>query len=247
MKRPNGCCKHTVFLSHNKGDLQAMDMQEFNFGKFKYVIRYPDGFSRGKQYPVILFLHGAGTRGDDINVLKNGLFFTLTGKHREFPFITVAPLCGENTWFDLWESLKDFVREITKFPFADRDRIYLLGTSMGGYAAWQLAMSMPEYFAAVVPVCGGGMYWNAGRLKDVPIWAFHGGKDHVVHVEESVKMVDAVNRNGGKAKLTVYPDNDHDAWSETYSNPEVFSWLLQHRNATTKAFSDGYHDPEIYG
>ena len=132
-------------------------------------------------------------------------------------------------------------------PFVDRDRIYVMGASMGGYATWQLAMSMPECFAAIVPICGGGMYWNASMLVNVPVWAFHGAKDTTVFLEESVKMVEAVKRHGGDAKLTVYPENSHDAWSETYANPDVYSWLLQHSNKNKQKCSDEYNKPEIYG
>lgn len=222
-------------------------MEELLLGNLRYIIRYPKGFSENKRYPVILFLHGAGTRGDDMSRLVSHPFFVLTEKHESFPFVCVAPLCSENTWFDLWEHLEKLVTEIAELPFADQSRIYLTGASMGGYAAWQLAMSMPEYFAAIVPVCGGGMYWNAKRLVDIPVWAFHGAKDRNVLLEESVKMVEAVNRRGGEAKLTVYPENEHDAWSDTYSNPDVFAWLLQYQNKSGDGSADEYNNTAVYG
>ena len=122
-----------------------------------------------------------------------------------------------------------------------------MGISMGGYATWQLAMSMPEVFAAIVPICGGGMYWNAGRLANVPVWAFHGKEDPTVLVEESEKMVAAVNKNGGKAKLTVYFGCRHDSWSETYKNPEVFAWLLSNEKNNNSMITDKYNDSQLYG
>ena len=91
------------------------------------------------------------------------------------------------------------------------------------------------------------MYWNAARLVNVPVWAFHGAKDAVVLLEESVKMVEAVKRSGGKAKLTVYPENGHDAWSDTYSDPNVFLWLLQHRCENGNACIDNYNSSDLYG
>ena len=218
-----------------------------SFNNLQYVVRYPDGFCEGEEYPVIIFLHGAGTRGNDIDALINNPFFKITDNHDKFPFITVAPLCSANTWFDLFETLKDFTVKISREKYTDIKRIYVMGASMGGYASWQLAMSMPEYFAAAVPICGGGMYWNAGRLVNVHVWAFHGGKDNVVFCEESKKMTDAVNRNGGHARLTVYPENTHDAWSDTYSNYEVFEWLLENQNANTSQMQDSYNDSKIYG
>ena len=207
-----------------------MRKEERIFEGMKYIISYPEDFDERHQYPVILFLHGAGSRGQDTSLLKTNPYFTITDTFDKFPFVSIAPLCYENTWFDLFETLKRFVLNVVKLNFADKCRIFLMGASMGGYAVWQLAMSMPEYFAAIVPICGGGMYWNAGRLVEVPIWAFHGGKDKYVLPDESRKMVDAVNKNGGRAKLTIYPENGHDAWSDTYANNEVYAWLLKNSN-----------------
>lgn len=222
-------------------------MKEICFQNIRCLIRKPKDFKEEKVHPVILFLHGAGTRGNDISKLYNNPFFSLTQAHGNLPFIIIAPLCTENTWFDMWERLKLLVKDITELPFVDKDRIYIMGSSMGGYATWQLAMSMPDCFAAIVPICGGGMYWNAGRLVNVPVWAFHGAKDETVFLQESQKMVDALNKNGGKAKLTIYPNNSHDAWSDTYKNPEVFSWLLQNKRKNSNQYSDEYNKPEIYG
>lgn len=213
----------------------------------QYVYKYPDVFAPEQTYPVIILLHGAGSRGDDPQKLFGNPYFSIIAQHNDFPFITVAPLCSENTWFDMMEQLKKFVMQLVQLPFVDASRVYLMGASMGGYATWQLAMSMPEYFAAIVPICGGGMYWNAGRLINVPVWVFHGAKDKTVFVEESVKMVDAVNRCGGNAKLTIYPETGHPSWVETYANPEVFAWLLQNRNQNHCQLSDGYGNAKAYG
>jgi predicted peptidase len=222
----------------------------FEIGKFEninYIIRYPDDYCEGEKYPVIFYLHGAGSRGNNIDVIKNSVFFKLIDKHEKFPFITIAPQCSEDTWFDMFERLKKLVKEIVAADFADPDRIYAMGASMGGYATWQLAMSMPRYFAAIAPICGGGMYWNARRIVHIPIWAFHGGKDPTVLPEESQKMVDAVNKRGGNARLTVYPDNGHDAWTDTYSNPELYRWFLSHENQDPPVESDDYSDPQRFG
>lgn len=97
---------------------------------------------------------------------------------------------------------------------------------MGGYGAWMLAMAKPEWFAALVPVCGGGMTWNASKLKNVPVWAFHGMLDDTVPVYESINMINAVNRSGGDAKLTLYPDVIHNSWEKAYTTPELYDWLL---------------------
>ena len=97
---------------------------------------------------------------------------------------------------------------------------------MGGYAVWQLAMSRPQLYAAIVPICGGGMYWNAAKLKTLPVWAFHGSIDDVVYLEESQKMVNAVNRAGGNAKLTICDNVCHNSWLNAYNSKELFDWLF---------------------
>ena len=222
-------------------------MEELTYCGLHYLLRRPQGFSGDRQYPTIFFLHGAGSRGDSIEGLISNPFFQDIGKYGDFPFLVVAPLCTENTWIDLWEHLTGLVKHIATLPFVDSSRLYGMGASMGGYGTWQLAMSLPAYFAAIVPICGGGMYWNAARLVNVPVWAFHGGKDPVSPVEESRKMVDAVNASGGSAKLTVYPENGHNAWNDTYRNPEVFSWLLGHRNENAIPLTNPYHDTVQYG
>lgn len=220
-----------------------MRLENYIFENMQYIVRYPDSFEEGKKYPVILQLHGAGTRGDNIEVLRSGSFHF--NCHHEY--VGVAPLCSKNTWYDCFETLERFVDMIAKESFTDPERLYLIGASMGGYATWQLAMSMPEYFAAIVPVCGGGMSWNAFRLVNVPIWAHHGAKDPTVAVEESERMVDAVNRSGGNAKLTVYPDVEHASWVPAYENSLVFDWLLEQKNKNVNELLDKFKGSEIYG
>lgn len=224
-----------------------MNLKEVTICNVRCIIRYPNEYREGQRYPLLLFLHGAGTRGDDIQKLITHPFFELTQGHKDYPFVTIVPFCMENTWFDMWERLLQAVKKCAALPFVDSSRIYLMGASMGGYGAWQLAMSLPEYFAAMVPISGGGMAWNAKRLVNIPAWAFHKEKDPTVSLDESVKMVEAVNRAGGWAKLTVYPGEDHDAWSDTFSNIEVFSWLLEHENKNTSALVDEFVRTDIYG
>ena len=198
-------------------------------GTLRFLIASPETFDPSVPAPAILFLHGAGTRWTSLETLEGNAISRYAQANEDFPFVLVMPLCTEETWFDLWQQLKDLVALLQNTPWVDASRLYLSGNSMGGYGTWQLGMCIPKAFAAIVPVCGGGMYWEAYRLKAVPVWAFHGALDQTVLPEESQKMVDAVNKRGGNAKLTIYPNNTHDAWTDTYSNPEVYAWLLQHR------------------
>ena len=116
----------------------------------------------------------------------------------------------------------------------DRDRVYLTGLSMGGFASWTLGCFYPERFAAIAPICGGGDSFFVKSMKDVPVWAFHGAKDDVVPVERSKEMVGAVNAAGGNAKLTVYPEAGHDSWTQSYDNPALYEWFLSHRISDRK-------------
>ncbi len=213
----------------------------------KCVVRYPENFDSTKKYPTILFLHGAGTRGEDPKKLLGNPFFLKLEQTDDMPVVVIAPQCCKNSWFDLFEHLIEFAKSISTLDFVDTKKIALMGASMGGYASWQLAMSIPEYFSCLVALCGGGMYWNAGRLVNVPVWAFHGEKDTTVFPEESKRMVDAVNLFGGKAKLTLYPKNGHDCWNDTYSNRQVFDWILAQENKNETIIRDKYKNSNIYG
>ena len=214
-------------------------MEFLNLNGLQYLVRHPRGFNENTAYPTILFFHGAGSRGQDLNNVIDNPFFEMLDAWEDCPFVIVAPLCSENTWFDLWERVRALAQHVSALPFADADRLYLMGASMGGYATWQLAMSLPELFAAIVPICGGGMYWNASRLKTIPVWAFHGECDPVVRVEESIKMVEAVKAKGGNAKLTIYPETGHASWVPTYANRAVFDWLLTHRRGNVTLTTEG--------
>lgn len=203
--------------------------EEKEFHGLKYLVRYPAGHKAGDKHPTILFLHGAGTRGDDLGMIRANSFFRITGEYEDFPFVCVAPQCRcVDTWYDYWETLKAFVKDILASDYCDEHRFYVIGNSMGGYATWQMGISMPEVIAAIAPICGGGVAWNTGRLKDVPVWAFHGAKDPAVNIAESIRMVDGVNKHGGNAKLTVYPDVQHDCWLNAYADPALFEWFLSH-------------------
>lgn len=224
-----------------------MEQKFYKFENMHYMLAFPDGYKEGEPRPILFLIHGAGTRGNDPELLKDSVFFDSIEKLEDFPFIVVAPLCHKDTWFDMYETLKRFVLFIADSEFADKKRIYAMGASMGGYTVWQLGMSMPEIFAAISPICGGGMYWNAERLKNVPVWAFHGEKDPVVYAEESQKMVDRVNETGGNARLTKFPDVEHNAWDYVYGNEELYKWLLSHENKNDKTINNIYTDSKIYG
>jgi predicted peptidase len=198
----------------------------------EYLLYLPEDYGKVKKdWPVMLFLHGAGERGSDINKVKVHGPPKLVEQGQDLPFIVVSPQCPEGKWWPQYtEQLMALLDETCDRFDADQQRIYCTGLSMGGYGTWALGCAYPERFTAVVPICGGGSPFIAYHLKTVPVWAFHGAKDNVVPLNESQQMVDAVKRAGGDAKLTVYPEANHDSWTETYDNPELYEWLLSHVN-----------------
>jgi len=201
--------------------------------KCNYLLFLPEGYGQQKKkWPLILFLHGAGERGSNLELVKKHGPPKIVQTRKDFPFIVVSPQCPANDWWTKkTEMLINLLDEIIARYDVDPERVYLTGLSMGGYGSWALAADYPNRFAAVVPICGGGNRTMSLMLKDVPIWAFHGAKDSTVPVEESKEIVEAINRRGGNAKLTIYPEANHDSWTQTYENQEVYDWMLQHRLA----------------
>ena len=189
-----------------------------------YLCHRPDG---AEKRPLLFYLHGAGSRGDSLDQINHVGPIGELESGRDIPAVILAPQCHAETWFDLFHVLCEFIQTAMAWPDVDDSRVYVTGNSMGGYATWQLCISHPEWFAAAVPVCGGGMHWEAKRMVDLPIWAFHGDKDDTVPVEESIKMVGCIKWHGGtKAKLTVLPGVGHNAWDPAYADDEMWAWLF---------------------
>lgn len=203
--------------------------------RLEYLLYLPKGHGEGptRRWPLILFLHGAGGRGDEIELIKkHGLPKILEGRD-DFPAIVVSPQCPPDDWWtNQVDALIALLDDATERYSADPDRIYLTGLSIGGFGSWSLATAQPDRFAAVIPICGGGTRGMVARLKNVPVWVFHGAKDEIVPLVRSEEMVEALRKAGGSVQFTVYPDAGHDSWTATYDNPEVFDWLFsQRRNA----------------
>ncbi|GJQ32713.1 MAG: hydrolase [Ignavibacteriaceae bacterium] len=196
---------------------------------YDYLIYLPDGYETSKEeWPLLIFLHGSGERGDDLNKVKIHGVPKHIEKGEKFPFIVVAPQCKPKKWWR-GEELVALLDHIEKEYRVDRSRIYVTGLSMGGYGTWSMALEAPERIAAIIPVCGGGLPHRICEAGGVPTWAFHGDKDDVVPISESIKMIEATKRCGIEAILTTYEGGHHNAWDATYSNPEIYKWLLQHK------------------
>ncbi|NBV23063.1 MAG: phospholipase [Proteobacteria bacterium] len=210
-----------------------------------------------KKWPLILFLHGSGERGSNLAAVSVHGPPKLVKKSPPVPknetaeakknreaatklaaenFIIVSPQCPDE---ERWEAdaLLALLDSVQKSQRVDPTRVYLTGLSMGGYGSWDLLAVAPERFAAIAPICGGGETIDlllaakkkSSALKSLPVWAFHGAKDSVVPLAESERMVNLLKKIGVKdVQLTVYPEANHDSWTETYNNPKLYEWFLAH-------------------
>lgn len=198
--------------------------------KLNYLVYLPKGYNNdNSKWPLVLFLHGAGERGDSLDFVKRNGPPMLVKEGKDFPFILISPQCPLGRRWDVL-SLITLLDEVEKIYRIDTKREYVTGLSMGGEGTWKLIMTEPDRFAAAAPVCGrtGSAYLDACILKNIPIWVFHGAMDDIVSLDESVRMVKALDACGNEVKFTVYPRANHNAWTETYDNPELYKWLLEH-------------------
>jgi predicted peptidase len=214
--------------------------------RYEYLLALPTGYDAKseKRWPLLLFLHGSGERGDDVwlvarhgppKLLRAGADDPATKQLAE-NFIVVSPQCPKGLWWDP-DAVLALLDDVMAAHKVDAARVYLTGLSMGGFGTWDLAMAHPERFAAIVPICGGGPFGSTylsnlnhkAELRSLGVWAFHGGQDKTVPLAESERMISLLKRfEVTDVNLTVYPDAAHDSWTATYANPELYAWLLRH-------------------
>jgi predicted peptidase len=214
--------------------------------EYKYQVFVPDHWTKKKKWPVVLFLHGAGERGDDgLIETEVGVGTAIRRDRSRFPAIVVMPQCRKNVWW-AESSMADVamaaLAEAQREFHGDRTRIYLTGLSMGGYGSWYLAGKYPGTFAAIAPICGGILMPDMARMQlpddnspyleaakkigKTPVWIFHGGDDPVVPVTESRRMNEAMKTLGGEVRYTEYPGVGHNSWEKAYAEPELLTWML---------------------
>lgn len=200
-------------------------------GSYRYQLFLPRGYRAepARTYPLLVFLHGSGERGDDIARVKVHGPPKIADRDPDFPFVTVSPLLSADQDWDI-AALDRLVDHVAKTYRIDPARIYLTGLSRGGHASWRWAIAQPTRFAAVAPVAGRGNPGEACRLMDLPVWAFHGDRDDVVAPEGSFAMARAICACGGRdIRLTIYPDLGHNSWDPAYDDPALYAWLLDHK------------------
>ena len=195
----------------------------------QYLLYLPEGYSEGgKEWPLMIFLHGSGERGDDLEKVKINGPPNFLEHRKDFPFIVASPQLPEGQRWSA-DVVIGLIDELSAHLSIDTSRIYLTGLSLGGFATWDIACDYPERFAAIAPVCGIGDPDIACRLKHLPVWAFHGANDPVVPIKDDEEMVNAVKGCGGDVRFTVYPNVGHGAWVQAYADSTLYTWFLEHR------------------
>lgn len=207
---------------------RAKKMMSSVTSSLNYLTFLPKSYkAKGAGVPLILFLHGSGERGKDLEKVKAWGPPAIAERDPDFPFMVISPqLPDGEAWHAL--ALKGLLDQVLAKYNVDRRRVYLTGLSLGGYGAWDLASRYPDYFAAVAPICGGGIARSVGSMRAVPTWVFHGKMDDAVPEEESARMVAALQAAGGDVRYTVLPEGGHiDAWVHAYDKAGLFDWFMQ--------------------
>lgn len=237
--------------------VQAQDLEQYVKKEYvnkqgdtlKYRMLYPKNYGEQKEYPIVLFLHGAGERGNDNEKqLTHGAELFLDKENREkYPALVVFPQCPKG---DYWSSVKkgssgkfefsysdkpgkalglvlDLLQYLNKMEAVDRDRIYVMGLSMGGMGTFELLAREPKKFAAAIPICGGGNPADCEKYaEELPLWVFHGAKDRVVDVNYSRMMVNQLKELDANVKYTEYPEAGHNSWDQAFAEPDLLKWLF---------------------
>jgi predicted peptidase len=209
--------------------LNSQQLEKKYSQKINYLLYKPEDYNKDslRKWPLILFLHGGGERGTNLNKVKTTgpLRFISTGK--KLPFIILSPQIRSEQYWDP-KTVIGLLNEIIGTMKVDTDRIYLTGLSIGGLGTWETAVKYPEKFAAIAPVSGWGDPKQLLKIRHLPVWIFHGAKDPVVPVIASIVMADTLKKYED-VKLTVYPNGQHGNWTETYNNEELYDWFLIHK------------------
>ncbi|WP_341836215.1 dienelactone hydrolase family protein [Chitinophaga pollutisoli] len=197
--------------------------------ELRYLLALPEGYDAdtSRRWPLLIFLHGSGERGMDLEKVKMHGPPKLVEAGKKYPLIVVSPQSDQGGWDP--GMLHKLLLDLKKNHRVDADRVYLTGLSMGGFGSWEFASRYPNELAALAPICGGGQPETAWKMRYVPVWCFHGAKDNVVQLSASARMIDALKPYQPGVKFTVYPEAGHDSWTETYNNDSLYTWLLAQR------------------
>ena len=223
-----------LFFSVNAQEIKAELKKEIKKEQqISYILDYPEN-AKGK-VPLMVFLHGSGERGDNLDMVKAHSPFTYKNLFPE-PVAILAPQCPKDVWWDT-EAVYYLIKEIQQKYQIDDSRIMLTGLSMGGWGTLKLAMEHPELFSAVVAVCAPVdrlMKVRVSQYKDLPMKLFHGGNDDIVSPMNSIEIYQEIKKVNKNVELTIFPDDNHNSWDSTYSNPKLYEWMLAQKKNTVK-------------
>ena len=223
-----------LFFSVNAQEIKAELKKEIKKEqKISYILDYPEN-AKGK-VPLMVFLHGSGERGDNLDMVKAHSPFTYKNLFPE-PVAILAPQCPKDVWWDT-EAVYYLIKEIQQKYQIDDSRIMLTGLSMGGWGTLKLAMEHPELFSAVVAVCAPVdrlMKVRVSQYKDLPMKLFHGGNDDIVSPMNSIEIYQEIKKVNKNVELTIFPDDNHNSWDSTYSNPKLYEWMLAQKKNTVQ-------------
>ena len=198
----------------------------------RYYLYFPKEYEEQPDatFPLLLFLHGGGESGQELEALKSNGPPKLLAEGKQFPFLVLAPQHPHpKKWWNI-RSVMDLLETVIEENRVDPQRIYLSGLSRGGSAAWEMVVQYPDTFAAMMVVCGMTPVPYAHWIsKEMPIWVFHGALDKVIPIEHSEKMVAKLKAMGYPVIFTRYEDVAHNAWERAYTNDEVYAWFMQQK------------------
>ena len=198
----------------------------------KYILTFPTGYSKEEKLPLIIFLHGAGERGTDIEKIKVHSIPKIFTENPDYAgrVVTLSPQCPENTtWIDHKNELYTLFVDVINTYNIDKGAVSICGISMGGFGTWEMAMTYPELFNKIAPICGGGMNWRAWALRDKKIRVYHGRLDDVVPISQSEAMVNSAKLNGADITFTVFDDLAHNSWDRAFYETDLISWLANNK------------------
>lgn len=206
-----------------------------------YLLFVPEGYDKTKSYPLVLWLHGGGTRGNDLKLLlahgnEHGIgFLARADNQARYPSFILAPQCPPNRFWGDSESAQpsaelrmvlEILDKVGQDYSVDSRRLYVMGMSLGGYGTWDIITRRPTTFAAAVPICGGGNPSKASLIAKTPIWAFHGDEDEMVNVSESQRMIAALKKAGGQPRYSEYKGVGHNSWVRAFQEHDFLSWIF---------------------
>lgn len=239
------CSAENVVAAAGKSEFEARTYQQVGGKTLPYLLLRPADYQpdSSKKYPLLIFLHGAGERGNDNRAqITHGKDFLLAAAKQHGCFV-IAPQCPRNArWVEVdWSARSHLMSEKPSVPMGllldllpkirdefaiDADRIYVMGLSMGGYGAWDMIQRHPDLLAVAVPICGGGDATKVERIARLPVWAFHGNQDPIVPTSRSHDMIEAMRKAGGSPRYTESPGVGHDVWGVAFGDPELAKWLF---------------------